>query len=133
MNQCEVGGAEISIHAGTVATIGIEQERCGAVLLHSFLVNNGNGNLGAIGGCGHDALGDVVLLLEIAQHRLLLQQGTLFGGHAILESAPWSGHAAVAIAQLVGVEIAVGGEIGGVGRLTEVDVMLLARALSADA
>ena len=80
VEQTEAIGAERNGHGEAVAAVAVEKERGAAIARGVVAIDDGDGDFGAVGGGGVEALGAVESGIVAAEDRLLLAEGARAGG-----------------------------------------------------
>ena len=121
VDQRQHGGAEGRVLRGAVGAVAVLVERRAAVARRVAVVEQRDGHARAVARRRPDELGAVARRVEVAEHRLALQQRARAGAHVVVVGGRRRRHRGVDVAQQVGVGFLVGGEGHRVGRLVGVD------------
>ena len=126
VEQAQQGRAETRIARNAVAAVGVLQQRRRAVLPESLAINHRHRHLGAVARRRPQAFGDVVGRIEIAEHRVALEQLALAGLDVDLVGRIRRRQRGVAVAQPVGAGLGIDAQAHRVGRLVGGDEIALA-------
>ena len=129
IEQAEAVGVEGDGNGDAVAAVTVEEQRGGAVARRVAAIDEGDGNCGAVGRGGVQALADVLRWVVAAEDRLLLAQGAFAGCEVVVEDGARRDERFVLEAELCGREFGIGAERRVVGRFGEFDAVTPPSAL----
>ena len=129
VHQGQAGHGEGRIHADLVGAIAVEQSRIRLGAVKIGAMNNGDGDVGAVGSRGPQAVGHIIIRIITTGNLLLLEQGVLAGVHAVIEKLGGLGKGHIAYAKHRRVPLRVTRYGNGEKLFVEVELFEFAKAV----